>query len=220
MSTNKTNKKNEKRMTKAAVANSCTLAAQLKAIWHEHEKELTSTDANGKVTAYGVTKMAHMASLGMEPHYVGTGDKKKCTGYTPAEFNKGVADELLLKNDSGKVMATYVYRDRVQNVELFEEGEDGSKVYPLFTEDEAKKKAKGESGAKSIKVYRKCMIDEFGWGPKLITDVLTQSRNITAELKRAEKSIEDYNAIEHVFIVKNVNGTNMVIEVEKPEIEL
>ena len=113
-------------------------------------------------------------------------------------------------------MATYVYRDRVVNTEIFEEGEEGSKVYSLFTEDEAKKKAKGESGAKSIKVYRKCLIDKFGWSPKLIMDVLTQSRNITAETKRAEKSREEWEAIEKVYIVKNIDGTNHVIEVEKP----
>lgn len=206
-------------MTKAAVANGCTLAAQLKAMWHDHEKELSSTDANGKVTAYGVSKMEHMANLGLSPHYVGKGDKKKCVGYTPAEFNHGVADDLLLKNDDGKVMATYVYRDRVVNVEVLEEGEDGSKVYSLFTKEEAEKKAKGESGAKSIKVYRKCMIDEFGWGQKLIADVLTQSRNIENEVKRAEKSIEDYNAIEEVYIVMNIDGVNKVVKVNKPELE-
>lgn len=219
MSTTKNvEKKNEKRMTQATVQNSCTLPAQLKAMWHDHEKELSTIDKDGNVKNYHTSKMAHVENMGMKPHYVygKDGQVKACKGYTPAEFNAGVADELLEKNADGKVLATYVYRDRVVNTEIFEEGEEGSKVYSLFTEDEAKKKAKGESGAKSIKVYRKCLIDKFGWSPKLIMDVLTQSRNITAETKRAEKSREEWEAIEKVYIVKNIDGTNHVIEVEKP----
>lgn len=219
MSTTKNaEKKNEKRMDQATVQNSCTLPAQLKAMWHDHQKGLTTIDKDGNVKVYDKTKMAHLESKGMKPHYIygKDGKVKSCTGYTPAEFNAGVASELLVLGTDKKVKETYVYRDRVVNTEIFEEGEEGSKVYSLFTEDEAKKKAKGESGAKSIKVYRKCLIDKFGWSPKLIMDVLTQSRNITAETKRAQKSREDWEAIEKVYIVKNIDGTNHVIEVEKP----
>ena len=221
MSTSKKNieRKNEQRATQEVIKDSCTLAAQLKALWHNHSKGLVYTDSKGVQTNLNVTKEGHISYMGMQPHYVGKGDKKKNVGYTPAEFNAAVAEELLVRNDEGKVKATYVYRDRVVNVELLEEGEEGKRNYSLYTKEEAEKKAKGESGAKSIKLYRKVMIDDYGWGDKLIMDVLTQSKYISEEITKAEKSLENWENIEHVYIVKNVNGLNVVVEVEKPSLE-
>lgn len=207
-------------MTKEVTKDSRTLSAQLLTLWHNHSMQLVSTKADGSTIAYGVTKAEHITYMGMAPHFVGKGEKKKCVGYTPATFNAAAADELLLRNDQGKVMQTYVYRDRNVMVESYEENTDeGTRSYSIYTLEEATKKAKGESGAKAIKVYRKCMIDPFGWGPELIDDVLFQSTYIADETKRAEKSRENYEAIEHVYIVKTIDGVNHVIEVEKPVLE-
>lgn len=213
-------KKNLKRMIKEVNKDSRTLAAQLLTLWHNHAMQLVTVKADGTVTAYGVTKEEAIAYIGMKPHYVGKGEKKKCVGYTPATFNAAVADELLARNAQGKVMQTYVYRDRTVMVESYEEGNDeGHRSYSLYTLDEATKKAKGESGAKPIKVYRKCMIDTYGWGPELIDDVLLQSTYINDETKRAQASRENWESIEKVYIVKTINGVNHVKEVTKPVLE-
>lgn len=218
--TKRIEKKNEKRMTKEVTKDSRTLSAQLLTLWHNHAMELKSTKADGSTTAYGVTKEEHITYMGMAPHYVGKGEKKKCVGYTPACFNAVVAEQLLERNAQGKVMQTYVYRDRNVMVESYEENTDeGTRSYSIYTLEEATKKAKGESGAKAIKVYRKCMIDTYGWGPELIMDVLTQSKYIADETKRAEKSRENYEAIEHVYIVKTIDGMNKIVEIEKPVLE-
>ena len=213
-------KKNLKRMIKEVNKDSRTLPAQLLTLWHNHAMQLVSIKPDGTTVSYGVTKEEAIAYIGMKPHFIGKGEKKKCVGYTPATFNAAVADELLERNAQGKVMQTYVYRDRTVMVESYEESNDeGHRSYSLYTLEEATKKAKGESGAKAIKVYRKCMIDTYGWGPELIMDVLTQSKYIADETKRAEKSRENYEAIEHVYIVKTIDGVNKVIEIEKPVLE-
>lgn len=218
--TKRIEKKNVKRMIKLVNQDSRTLPAQLLTLWHNHDKQLVSINSDGTTTAYDVTKEEAIGYIGMKPHFVGKGDKKKCVGYTPATFNAAAADELLLRNDQGKVMQTYVYRDRNVMVESYEENTDeGTRSYSIYTLEEATKKAKGESGAKAIKVYRKCMIDPYGWGPELIDDVLFQSTYIADETKRAQKSRENYEAIEHVYIVKTIDGVNHVIEVEKPVLE-
>lgn len=218
--TKRIEKKNLKRMIKLVNQDSRQLDAQLLTLWHNHAMQLVSINSDGTTTAYDVTKEEAIGYIGMHPHFVGKGDKKKCVGYTPATFNAAVADELLLRNDIGKVVATYVYRDRNVMVESYEENTDeGTRSYSIYTLEEATKKAKGEPGAKAIKVYRKCMIDKYGWGPELIDDVLFQSTFIADETKRAEKSRENYEAIEHVYIVKTIDGVNKVIEIEKPVLE-
>lgn len=213
--------KNEKRMTKASIESGMTLAAQLKAVWHDHQKGLVAINKDGEVTNLNLTKVEHVSSLGMDPHYIYSKDGKirACTGYTPAEFNKNLCDELLEKDDKGSVKATYVYRERVVSVTIFEDGEEGSRNYSLYTKEEADKKAMGEPGAKSIRVYRKCMIDKYGWSQRLIFDVLTQNKYIEHNLERARKSKEEWEAIDKVYIVQNIGGHNYVTEVEKPVLD-
>ena len=177
-------------------------------------------DKNGK--DLGCTKYEHACSLGLYPHYVGK-DKKTAKAYGPAEFNAAIANNgggaELLDRDGDKVVATYVYRERNVNVELIEEDNDeGSAVYAIYTLEEAEKKAKGETGAKAIKVWSRVQIDEYGWSPKLIGTVLSQSMDITTYVNKATKSREDYAAIEKVYVVKNINGVNTICEVEKPEL--
>ena len=217
---NKKSVKNQSARTNTMAAMSCKLGAQLQTIWYERDHRLI--DKNGK--DLGCTKYEHACYLGLYPHYVGKGDKRKEMAYGPAEFNaaivnNGGGEELLDRDENGKVLATYVYRERNVNVELIEEdNEEGSAIYPIYTLEEAEKKAKGETGAKAIKVWSRVQIDEFGWGPKLIGTILTQSMDITTYVNKATKSREDYAAIEKVYIVKNIDGTNHVIEVEKPEL--
>ena len=209
--------KNQSARTNTMAAMSCKLGAQLQSIWFEKDKRLV--DKNGK--DLGCTKYEHACSLGLFPHYVGK--NKVAKAYGPAEFNAAIINngggEELLEREGDKVVATYVYRERNVNVELIEEdNENGSAVYPIYTLEEAEKKAKGETGAKAIKVWSRVQVDEYGWSPKLIGTILTQSQDITTYVNKATKSREDYAAIEKCYIVKNIDGTNHVIEVEKPEL--
>ena len=209
--------KNQSARTNTMAAMSCKLGAQLQSIWFEKDKRLV--DKNGK--DLGCTKYEHACSLGLFPHYVGK--NKVAKAYGPAEFNAAIINngggEELLDREGDKVVATYVYRERNVNVELIEEdNENGSAVYPIYTLEEAEKKAKGETGAKAIKVWSRVQIDEYGWSPKLIGTILTQSQDITTYVNKAAKSREDYQTIEKCYIVKNIDGTNHVIEVEKPEL--
>lgn len=218
MSTKKNGVKNQKARTKQVVNMSCKLGAQLQSIWFERDKRLV----NDKGNDLGCTKGEHVMSMNLYPHYVGK-DKNVAKPWGPAEFNAAIiancGGEELLDIENGKVVDTYVYRERNVTVELIEEdNEDGSAIYPIYTLEEAEKKAKGETGAKAIKVWSRVQIGEFGWGPKLIMTVLEQSMDITTYTTKAEKSREAYAAIEKVYIVKNINGVNTVIEVDKPEL--
>ncbi len=212
-----TKKTNQRARTNQSVNLSCKLGAQLKAVWDHREARLI----NDKGVDLGCTKGEHCASLNLFPHYVGK--NKVAQAYGPAEFNAAIelngGAEQLLEREGNKVTKTYVYRERNVNVELIDEDSDeGSRVYTLYTLDEATKKAKGETGAKAIKVWSRFEIAEYGWGPKLIFTVLEQSQDAISFETKAQKSREAYEAIENVYIVKNINGVNTVIEVEKPEL--
>lgn len=212
-----TKKTNQRARTNQSINLSCKLGAQLMSVWCDRDKRLV----NDKGADLGCTKGEHCASLNLFPHYVGK--NKVAKAYGPAEFNEAIklnggADQLL-EREGDKVVKTYVYRERNVNVELIEEDNDnGSKSYPIYTLEEAKKKAKGETGAKAIKVWSRVEIAEYGWGPKLIFTVLEQSQDAISFENKATKSREAYEAIEHVYIVKNIRGTETVIEVEKPEL--
>lgn len=213
-----TKKSNQRARTQQSINLSCSQAAQLMAVWHERGKRLIN-EKNG--ADLGCTKGEHCASLNLYPHYVGKKRVEKPWG--PTEFNNAIelnggADELL-KRENGKVTATYIYRERNVNVELIDEDSDnGSSIYPIYTLEQAEKKAKGETGAKAIKVWSRIEVAQYGWGPRFIYTILEQSQDIATFIAKAQKSREDYAAIEHVYIVKNINGTNHVIEVEKPEL--
>lgn len=201
--------KKEKALDNATIQSSMTLAAQLKALNHEAGFKLKAHDKDGKISVLECTKREHLSSLGLEPHYVG----KKCVGYTPATFNAAVCDELKEVID-GKVVATYVYVDRVCTVTL-DDDTIGTRDYSLYTSDEADKKVKGESGAKSCKLYRKATIGEFGWTPGICVKVLRQSSQIADEIKRAEESAAKFAKQKEagLYIVKNIEGTLHKIKV-------
>jgi hypothetical protein len=187
-------------------------------VWHDRDKQLV----NDKGQDLGCTKGENAMALGLYPHYVGA-NKQTAKAYGPAEFNAAIINngggEELLDRDGDKVTATYVYRERNVNVELIDEDSDeGSVVLPLYTLEEATKKAKGETGAKAIKVWSRVPVDKYGWSPKLIVTILSQSQDITTYVNKAQKSREDYAAIENVYVVENINGVNTVREVKKPEL--
>lgn len=206
---------NEKRLNKAVVASSMTLAAQLKALNHDagYKLQLKSVK-NGEVTITiaQVTKREQIAKLGMQPKMSG----KACLGYTPATFNAAVDESLKEVGTDGKVKANYCYVDRVVTVQVSENTAIGeSKDYSLYTSDEADKKVKGES-AQAVKLYRKAIISETGWGPNMIVKVLWQSRNIKDEEARAKASEEKYEELKKqgLYIVKNVGGRLVKIQVD------
>ena len=205
---------NEKRLNKAVIASSMTLAAQLKALNHDagYKLQLKSVK-NGEVTITiaQVTKREQIAKLGMLPKMSG----KACLGYTPATFNAAVDESLKEMGTDGKVKANYAYFDRVVTVTVSEPTDNGeSKDYSLYTSEEADKKVKGES-AQTVKLYRKMMIAETGWGPGMIVKVLWQSRNIKDEDARAKASEEKYEELKKqgLYIVKNVGGRLQKVQV-------
>lgn len=201
---------NEKRLNKAVVASSMTLKAQLNAINTDAGYKLQSKDKDGNVTEHQITKREQLSKLGMEPKLSAKGVS---LGYTPASFQEGVHESLKEVGLDGKVKYNYVYVDRVVTVTM-EDPTTGTKDYSLYTSEEADKKVKGES-AQTIKLYRKVAIHENGWMPGLIVKVLWQSRHITEEETRAEKSQENWDKVkDDLYIVKNVDGVLKKIQVK------
>jgi len=194
-------KSTEKRVNNAVVASSKTKGAQLKALWHESNEPLTTKNADGSITTWGVTKRQQLSKYGLEPKMSG----KACLGYTPAMFNAATADDLKLVGADGKVIENYVYLDRVIRLQLSDDPTE--KEVPVYTEAEADKKVKEGSG-KSIKVYRKFRIDPCGWSPDLLMKVLEQSASIGDEIAKARKSREAWESLKKgpLFIVEHRDG--------------
>lgn len=208
----KQEKSNQKRLDNAAKASSMTLKAQLNAVNTDAGYKLKSTDKDGKVTEYAITKREHLEkNLGMKPH---TSKKGVVLGYTPATFYAAVDESLKEIGTDGKTKAVKVYVERVVTVTM-DDANQGTKDYSLYTSEEADKVIKGEKGAKSCKLYRKATISEFGWGPGLIVKVLRQSRQIDDEVKRAEASAAKFeeDKAKGLYIVKNVDGRLMKFQV-------
>lgn len=193
---------NEKRLNKAVVESSMTMKAQLKALNCDAGYKLATKDKDGNLTIQQVTKREQLSKLGLEPKMSG----KSCLGYTPATFNAAVDESLKEVGADGRVLANYVYVDRVVTVTI-EDDNTGKKDYSLYTSEEADKKVKGES-AQTCKLYRKVLINECGWGPGLLVKVLWQSRHIQEEVKRAETSAEKFaeQKANGLYIVMNKDG--------------
>lgn len=206
----KQEKANEKRLNNAVINNSCTKAAQLKALSNDLKKELESVDKNGKVTVYSVTKYQQVAKYGLLPKITSKG---AILGYTPAMYNEATDADLKALDANGKVVANYVYVDRVVRVSV---GNDatGIKEESLYTSEEADKKVKGES-ASTVKLYRKVTIGDYGWGPRLLMKVLEQSRSIAEQQERAKKSKETFEELKKkgLYIVQNRDGKLVKIAV-------
>lgn len=200
---------NERRLNKAVIESSMTLAAQLKALNHDAGYKLKTRGSDGTITEHQITKREQISKLGMEPLYRG----KSCMGYTPATFNKAVDDSLKMVGDDGHVKATYVYVDRVVTVTI-KDPQTGERDYSLYTSEEADKKIKGES-AQSCKVYRKVRIGEFGWGPRTIVKVLEQSRSIEEEIKKAAASQKKYEEQKAagLYVIMNNDGKLSKVQV-------
>lgn len=197
----KNQRANEARLNRAVIESSCTKSAQLKALSHESGLLLKGKDKDGKDVKYAVTKREQLSKLGLEPKYAKNGT---CLGYTPRLFNDATDEDLKTVNEEGKVIANYVYVDRV--VRVLVEGAEGPQEESLYTSEEADKKVKGEA-AKTIKVYRKCTVSEYGWSPRLLVKILEQSRTIIKQQERAQKSLEEYEAVkDKLYVVLNRDG--------------
>lgn len=192
---------NEARLNRAVIESSCTKSAQLKALSHESGLLLKGKDKEGKQVEYAVTKREQLSKLGLEPKYAANG---ACLGYTPRMYNDATDSELKEVNEEGKVIANYVYVDRV--VRVLVEGQEGPQEESLYTSEEADKKVKGES-AKTIKVYRKCTVSEYGWSPRLLVKILEQSRTIAKQIDRAAKSVQEFEEVKNdLYVVMNRDG--------------
>lgn len=206
----KQEKANEKRLNNAVINSSCTKQAQLKALSHECGYQLQTKDKDGNVTVYSVTKREQLSKLGLEPKVTSKG---AILGYTPAMYNEATDADLKYVGTDGKVKLNYVYVDRVVKVSVDSDA-TGIKEESLYTSEEADKKVKGES-AQTVKVYRKAIIDEHGWSPRLLVKVLEQSRSIAEHQERAKKSAEKYEELKKqgLYIVVNRDGKLVKIKV-------
>ena len=95
-----------------------------------------------------------------------------------------------------------------------EDANNGTKEVSVYTSEEADKKVKGES-AQACKLYRKCMISEYGWGPGFIIKVLRQSREIADEIEKAAKSASKFEEQKAagLYIVENRDGKLVKVQV-------
>ena len=205
------NKSIENKKNNAVVASSSTKAAQLKSLWHEANEPLQTKNADGSITTWSITKRQQLSKYGLDPKMSG----KACLGYTPAMYNAATADDLKLVDGNGKVIENYVYLDRTIKVQLADDPTE--KEVPVYTEEQADKKIKGES-ASSIKVYRKFRIDPCGWGPKLLMKVLEQSYSIADEIEKARKSRAKWEELKtkgDLYIVENRNDQLVKIKLAK-----
>lgn len=209
----------QKRLDNAAKASSMTLKAQLNALNTDAGYKLKSTDKDGKVTEYALTKREHLEqNLGMKPH---TSKKGVVLGYTPATFDAAVDENLKAIGSDGKTKAFYAYFDRTVRVAVEDTtSATGIKEVPLYTSEGADKKVKGES-AQTCKLYRKAEIDRNGWGPGLIIKVLRQSRQIDAEIKRAEKSAATFEEekAKGLYVVENRDGKLVKLPIRIDDID-
>lgn len=210
----------QKRLDNAAKASSMTLKAQLNALNTDAGYKLKTTDKDGKVTEYAITKREHLEkNLGMAPHKT---KKGTIIGYTPATFDAAVVDELKEKGTDGKAKAFYAYFDRTVRATVEDPNSDsGFKEVPIYTSEEADKKVKGES-AQSCKLYRKAIIGETGWAPGTIIKILRQSRSIDAEIKRAEKSAADFEdqKAKGLYTVENRDGKLEKVQVRVEDLDV
>ena len=206
----KAEKANERRLNQAVINNSCTKHAQLEALSTDLKKQLESVDKDGNVTLYSVQKYQQVAKYGLLPKM---SKKGALLGYTVGMYNDATDDDLKIIGTDGKVKGNYAYFER--NVKVTVENDtNGTKEESLYTSEEADKRIAGEKN-NPIKLYRKCIISEYGWGPKLLMKVLEQSRDIENEKKRAAASREKWEELKKgdLYIVQNRNGQLVKIKV-------
>lgn len=155
----------------------------------------------------GLTVETWMEAHGV-PRFVTPKGVKK--GYTPGLVNAAWADEMLSLDKDGKVSANYTYRNVAGKVQLGEDPTDPYyRVYP--SEEEALK----EHG-KSICVYKLVEVPKNRWSVKTILTGLMQTRDYAKHHEKSEKSIGEWEALEHVYIVQtNDEGQRYAVEVSK-----
>lgn len=212
----KQEKANEKRLNNAVINHSCTKQAQLKALSHKVHDQLTFKDSDGNVTIYTVTKYQQLEKLGLVGKFSKSGT---FLGYGTTEYNNATDDDLKYVGTDGKVKMNYIYRERVMKVSVGSEA-TGWTEESLYTSEEADKKVKGETGAKTIKVYRKCIIGEYGWSPRMLESVLEQSRSIADHQARAKESKEKWEELKKgdLYIVQNRNGKLVKVKVRVSDV--
>lgn len=209
---------NEKRLNNAVINHSCTKQAQLKALSHKVKDQLTSKDKDGNVTFYAVTKMEQMSKLNLHGKFTKSG---AFIGYGPAEYNNATDEDLKVIGTDGKVKANYVYTERVVRVSVGNDATGWSEE-SLYTSEEADKKVKGEKGAKTIKLYRKCLIAEYGWSPRMLVKVLEQSRSIAEHKERAAASMAQWEELKKgdLYIVQNRDGKLVKVKVRIDDVNI
>jgi hypothetical protein len=214
----KQEKANEKRLNNAVINHSCTKQAQLKALSHKVHDQLTSKDSDGNITIYTVTKYEQLEKLGLVGKFSKSGT---FLGYGTTEYNNATDDDLKYVGTDGKVKMNYIYRERVMKVSVGSESE-GWTEESLYTSEEADKKVKGEKGAKTIKVYRKCIISEYGWSPRMLESVLEQSRSIAEHQERAAASMAQWEELKKgdLYIVQNRNGKLVKVKVRVEDVNM
>lgn len=124
-------------------------------------------------------------------------DKKGKKGnYTPALLMDGWHDAMKLKDDQGKVMSSYVFRNVPAKVLMSDPSNPDGRAYYVFTKEEAEK----ENG-KHISRYMLTAIEDTRWDVRTILKGLKQSYNFKDESAKYEKQKTEWEELEHVYIV-------------------
>ena len=162
---------------------------QFEGIYH---RSLPETD--------GLTVESWMEAHGV-PRFVTTGKNPKKKGYTPALINQGWNTNMLLKSDNGKVMGNCIYKSVAAKLTIAEDEKE--KAYRVFTKEEAEK-----VDGKPIKRYMQVQVEPTRWSVATILKGLVQSREYDKHEEKAEKSNEEWEAIEDVYIVRMEQGAD------------
>lgn len=158
----------------------------------------------------GLTVEDWMDEHGVHRFVTPKGVKK---GYTPALLNEGWKESMLLRNDEGKVMGNYIFKQVPAKVAISEDDKERSyRVYPSAAE------ALKEDG-KSISIYKMVLVPSNKWSVNTILSGLIQSHRYDKFSKKAAESMEKWEAIENCYIVVNSGKERKVVQVSKEAVQ-
>ena len=143
--------------------------------------------------------------------------------YTPALIMDGWHDAMKLKDDTGKVLNSYVFKNVPAKIRISDPNDPEGRAHRVFTKEEAEK-----VDGKPISRYMLAPIEENRWDVRTILRGLMQSYNFKDESDKYNEQKTEWEKLEHVYIVvekkvKNDKGETMkvreAVEVDKARVE-
>ena len=152
-------------------------------------------------------------------------DKKGRKGnYTPALLMDGWHDAMKLKDDTGKVMNSYVFKNVPAKILMNDPNDPEGRAYRVFTKEEAEK-----VDGKPISRYMLVPIEDTKWDVRTILKGLKQGYNFKDESAKHDKQKTEWEQLEHVYVVTYTKVKNAqtgatevlrkVVEVDKSRVE-